>query len=128
MQLAGVQPKEEIHLRGSGLGPAAETQVVRQHRYPMIGHDYFLVVHTEGLKEAPDMPPDMVLTARYWHPGDREWVDTAYASLDDAVADLLRDSDWKLVQRTDLPAPYEHELIFSCRRTDFDDVRSRGAA
>jgi hypothetical protein len=30
LQLAGGKPKEEIHLCGSGLGPAAEAQAVRQ--------------------------------------------------------------------------------------------------
>jgi hypothetical protein len=31
LQLAGVQPKEEIHLCGGGLGPAAEAQSVMPH-------------------------------------------------------------------------------------------------
>jgi hypothetical protein len=31
LQLAGVEPKEEIHLSGRGLGPAAEAQAVRRH-------------------------------------------------------------------------------------------------
>jgi hypothetical protein len=33
LQLAGAQPKEEIHLCGGGLEPAAEAQFVRRHAY-----------------------------------------------------------------------------------------------
>ena len=32
LQLAGVEPREEIHLSGSGLPPAAETQAVKRQR------------------------------------------------------------------------------------------------
>ena len=35
LQLAGVEPKEEIHLRGGGPLPAAETQAVRPQHAPV---------------------------------------------------------------------------------------------
>jgi hypothetical protein len=38
LQLAGVELKEEIHLCGGGLGPAAEAQAVRQHGRKLMNH------------------------------------------------------------------------------------------
>jgi hypothetical protein len=84
-----------------------------------MAHDYLLVVRTEGISEGRGAPADAVVSASYWHPGDRDWVHVYHESLAKIIEDMLEYSDWRLVQRDDLQGPYEHQLVFSCRRSDF---------
>ena len=84
-------------------------------------YNYFLVVRTEGITETTAAPSDAVVSATYWHPADCAWQHIYHASIDLVIADVLEDTDWRLLQRVDLDGPYEHELIFSCHRSDFGD-------
>ena len=60
-----------------------------------------------------------MVSASYWHPGDREWANIYHESLEKIIEDMLEDTDWELVQQDELRAPYEHQLIFACSRSDF---------
>ena len=85
---------------------------------------YFLVVRTGGIKETRDAPPDAVLHAEWWHPGDEDWVATYHASIEALVADLQEDGFYKLVQIVQTRAPYEYELVLLADRSAFEDGRS----
>jgi hypothetical protein len=81
---------------------------------------YLLVVRTEGIAEGGGAPPDAVVSASYWNPGDRDWIHVYDESLEKVIQLIASDSDWTLVQQDDFNAPYEHQLIFACPRSDFE--------
>ena len=85
----------------------------------MARQTYLLVVRTEGIAEGGDAPPDAVVSASYWHPGDRDWIHEYHDNVEKGIESILEYTDWKLVQQDDLKAPYEHQLIFACSRSDF---------
>ena len=81
---------------------------------------YFLVVRTAGIKESSSAPPDAVLHAEWWHPGDRDWVATYHESIEALVADLEDGGLYKLVQITQTRTPYEYELVLVSDRSAFE--------
>ena len=78
-----------------------------------------VVVRTTGIAEHPDAPPDMVMDAAYWHPGDRDWVRTYYGSVEDLLQDFEREGGWKLLQIQKLDGPYSWEFIFQAEHKGF---------
>lgn len=85
----------------------------------MATQKYLLVVRTEGIAEGGGAPPDAVVSANYWHPGDREWANIYHESLEKIIEDMLEGTNWELVQQDELKAPYDHQLIFACSLSDF---------
>jgi hypothetical protein len=67
LQLAGGKPKEEIHLCGGGLGPAAEAQCVRQQLMKLcaIGTTAFTLALLPGLLSAQGFPDDSAAAHKY---------------------------------------------------------------
>jgi hypothetical protein len=79
---------------------------------------HLVVVRTQGIREHRGAPADAVVEYTFWHPGDRDWNAGYHTSVEDVIGDFTQ-SGWFLLQRLDLTAPYESELIFVSRYGSF---------
>ena len=98
--------------------PSPASQPARQSD-PAAGRPHFVVVRTRAAQPADGSAAGTALTARYWHPRDRQWNEHAFESLDHAIRLFVDESGWVLLQQQDLDGPSAHELVFEARRADF---------